>query len=60
MAFYCDRCKGVKKMKKTVTIRLTADLYNQLQEKAQKDGRTTSGYIELLINKGLEAENGRS
>ena len=47
-------------MKKTVTIRLTADLYNELQKKAQKDGRTTSGYIEFLINKGLEAENGRS
>ena len=47
-------------MKKTVTIRLTADLYNKLQEQAQKDGRTTSGYIEFLVNKGLEAENGRS
>lgn len=45
----------MKNTKKTVTIRMSIELFKELKKMAEADGRTTSGLIEMLILKGLGA-----
>lgn len=40
----------------TIHIRITPDLKQQLQQAAQRENRTVSNYIELLIRRELQKQ----
>lgn len=43
--------------KKNITIRMTEDMHKSLKELADRDHRTMSSYVELVLMKHIEKQN---
>lgn len=47
----------MKPLKEKISITIDADILKDLREKAEKDDRSLSQYINIILKKHLETEN---
>ena len=47
----------MKPLKEKISITIDADLLKELREKAEKDDRSLSQYINLILKKHLDSES---
>ena len=50
----------VKPLKEKISITIDSDLLEKLKEKAEKDDRSVSSYINLILRKYIEATENKN